>query len=785
MTYMCPYCYHEQKESTLCAKCNFDLKSNHFNPVCSKCKIKFISMEELKVHFSFCNPEEDQNLQNVFGKCESCNKTFYSEAMYNIHLAEFHQKQDVKDHPNLNAKDKRFNTEKRNESESDSCDSIASPECPPNKKYKTTDGIEEESFRCERCKSKFANKSSKNKHIRDNACSNEKYAKCYFENCNVRCLRRRELNTHIRECHGVDLKYEIKKFPTFNDFELWKDEFGMNTLTFYSIMARTKDKTQSSLVESITYGCSFDFHRAQCIKSKTKKRISRFDVYSSSVCTSRIYVKIFADMKVLAKYCAQHNHPLSPENLKVQKLPKSRRDFLMNAFVMGASVEEVMNIFKEESTEMNTVTKEFSLSRRFLKEIQRKSLLKYSVGNDTHAVKQFVQDLMTNDGVLVYKSGVESFGVSEELSEDVFMLGIQTEQMLNMLETYGNVIYIEGLRSLTQYPDYRLFNFLVSDEENNVFPVAYFITNALTPEYLSIMFSVLKPRVEHINVESLVVQSEQYLEVALTNVFNNKTIFINQWDLSGLDEQKKKVRGIKNFDYVVIENKDEDIKDEDLHLLTGQTVSTADDCVLQFHQDMRFKFKHSHSMFILLNELILYFKKRYSSKFNLSEEENVMHRILKQMRKQLFEFEYKVEDASTGDWDEDDVSDEETMVAVSENCDNTQQHESDEIDESLYIDDIEDYSQEDETMSALNITDDRAILKEIIVSNRADTNAQDDSTILVIKEYQTSILNLLESNPLARSLVIKTVLNDTKALYEQVQACCNETTEIEWKPKRK
>ncbi|KAL1464206.1 hypothetical protein WDU94_003874 [Cyamophila willieti] len=783
MTYMCPYCYHEQKESSFCAQCNFDLKSNHFNPVCSKCKIKFISMEELKVHFSFCSPDEDQNLQNVFGKCEKCNKTFYSEAMYNIHLAEFHlTEKDEESHPKLNTKDTRLNKRDRDDSETDS-DSTTSPEYPPNKKCKTVEHITEESFTCDRCKLKFANKWSKNKHIRENACSNEKYAKCYFDNCDVRCLRRRELNAHLKECHGVDLKYEIKKFPTFNDFELWKDEFGMNTLTFYTIMARSKDKSQSRLVESITYGCSFDFHRAQCI-SKPSKRISRFDVHSSSVCTSRIYVKIFADMKVLAKYCAQHNHPLSPDNVKVQKLPKSRRDFLMNAFVMGASVEEVMDIFMEESKETKTMTKECSLPRRFLKEIQRKSLLKYSVGNDMHAVKQFVQDLMTKDGVLVYKSGKDAFGVSEELGEDVFMLGIQTEQMLNILETYGNVIYIEGLRSLTQYPDYRLFNFLVSDEENNVFPVAYFITNALTPDQLTMMFSVLKPRVEHMNVESLVVQSEQYLEVALTNVFNNKTIFINQWDLSCLDEQKKKVRGIKNFDYVVIENKDEDIKDEELRLLTGQTVSTADDCVLQFHQDMRSKLKHSRSMFILLNELTSYFKKRYITKFNLSEEENVMLRLLKQMRKQLFE--YKVEDVSTGERYADEFDEtEETIMAMSEHCDDTQHQDGPNLtDESLYIDEIEDYSEGDETIDS-NVTDDRAILKEILVTNRTDADAQDDNSLQVIEQYQKSIINLLEKNPLARSLVLKTVLDDTKALYDQVQACYDETTRIERKPRIK
>lgn len=117
----------------------------------------------------------------------------------------------------------------------------------------------------------------------------------------------------------------------------------MKTFTFYSVMARAKYQTKGLLIESITFGCSFDLQRALCMKHKLsnqskKKRRVRFDFNTSAVCTSRIYAKVYEDSHVLVKLCAQHNHPLSPDQFKVQKLPKSRRDFLTNAFVMGASM---------------------------------------------------------------------------------------------------------------------------------------------------------------------------------------------------------------------------------------------------------------------------------------------------------------------------------------------------------------------------------------------------------------------------------------------------------------
>ncbi|KAI5749050.1 hypothetical protein M8J76_004279 [Diaphorina citri] len=781
-------------------------------------------MEDLKIHYKECRLQDDQQSAGIFGKCKSCNMNFYSEAMFNIHLVELHSKEKEVNDPDekctlcsdgiiVNYKCNKcgYNVEnislkQHNQGQKKSDEHIKIWACKNCSEIFTNQSVYEQHIgsekcqdqllRCPKCKSKFANKHTKQKHILDNTCGNEKYAKCYFENCNVRCLRRVELNKHIKECHGVDLKYEIKKFPSFNDFDLWKDDFGMSTLTFYSVMARSEYQTNGKHVETITYGCSFDFQNALYIKHKlsnrtNKKRKVRFDFNSSNICPARIQARISEDM-VIAKVCAQHNHPHDLEHMKVQKLPKTRRDFLMNAFIMGASVEEVMDLLQEESKQAGIVTKESSLPRRFFKELQRKSLLKYSAGNDMEAVHQFVEDLKTVDGILIYKSGTEVFGVPEELPPDIFMLGIQTQLMLQMLEAYGKVVYIEGLHTPVQYPDYRLINFLVMDEVGNAFPVAYFITNGLSAQHLTILFSSLKPRVGHLNVESLVVQSDQFYEVALSSVLNTKTIFINQWDLSCLDEPRKKVKGNQSFEYaVVVDGEEEEVmSEEQLHLITEQTVIAADDCVKQFHRDLRAKLKRSHSMFILLNELITYFKKRYSAKFNLTLEDNVMPRLLKQMRQRLFEFQVEnVTETEGGEANMFDETFEAHHMSVEEG-DGTQDSElstyiqteesmedfngDDDYDEELTDSDIQDNTQD-------TTTDDKEILREIIATDNAN-NSGDDSSLHVVQEYQKSIIQLLQDNPIARPLIIRSVLEETKALYEQVQACCNETTSLDWVP---
>lgn len=117
----------------------------------------------------------------------------------------------------------------------------------------------------------------------------------------------------------------------------------MRSWTFYSLVSRGKYITKDDMeIESISYSCSFDMQRAVCLKHKqsnrsNKKRKVRFDLNESTVCTSRINVRVLPDNRVLASVCAEHNHVLSLEHLKVQKLPKNRRQFLTNAFVMGAS----------------------------------------------------------------------------------------------------------------------------------------------------------------------------------------------------------------------------------------------------------------------------------------------------------------------------------------------------------------------------------------------------------------------------------------------------------------
>lgn len=75
----------------------------------------------------------------------------------------------------------------------------------------------------------------------------------------------------------------------------------------------------------------------------------------------------------------------------------------------------------------------------------------------------------------------------------------------------------------------------------------------------------------------------------------------------------------------------------------------------------------------------------------------------------------------------------------------------------------------------MDTSDNKEILKEIVADTLA---AEDDSSLHVLMEYQKSIIELLEKNPLARPLVIKSVLDETKSLYQQVQACCDEITQL-------
>lgn len=260
MTYMCPFCLHQQPERKLCKRCSFDLASNPMNPVCSKCKIKFTSMEELKFHFNSCTFSKGENLEQYFKRCLECGINYYSEAMFNIHMSEIHQINEEKvctvcyvgriidaecnvcnKSVDISLSDNKIdpltmmipkdqmenseNNEKVNLFQCQLCTKVFT-QYPIYQKHILNKWCQDELLQCSKCKKKFANKHSRDNHVLQNVCENEKHAKCYFENCNVRCMKRGQLYEHLKACHGVDIKYEIKKFPSFKDFELWKDDFG-------------------------------------------------------------------------------------------------------------------------------------------------------------------------------------------------------------------------------------------------------------------------------------------------------------------------------------------------------------------------------------------------------------------------------------------------------------------------------------------------------------------------------------------------------------------------------
>lgn len=238
---MCPFCHHQQLKRSLCNECGFDLASNHYNAVCSKCRIKFISMEELKNHFRTCKLLVDDT-QDIFGKC-SCGINFYSETMFNIHFSEAHAHSSnglsntnitcdlcsvdtkCKNCKNNANEEHGINHDQTEHWQCHFCSSVFT-EYAPYEKHIKTNICEDKELRCSKCKLKFANKYTKEKHIVENSCGNKNYTKCYFENCNVHCLRRIQLHEHIKECHGVNLQCEVRKFPSFVDFDLWKDDIG-------------------------------------------------------------------------------------------------------------------------------------------------------------------------------------------------------------------------------------------------------------------------------------------------------------------------------------------------------------------------------------------------------------------------------------------------------------------------------------------------------------------------------------------------------------------------------
>ena len=182
---------------------------------------------------------------------------------------------------------------------------------------------------------------------------------------------------------------------------------------------------------------------------------------------------------VCVEYISAHSHPVSLANTVYQPIPSTIRQEIKAKLSIGVPVNEVYEELREgmgnrESRAENlSITRAHLISKANVSDIKRH--MKYSRrlhpedSTSTHLIVKKLQPQSYNS-IIVYKPVQTSPSMYDDIDvkKDLFVLGIQTKEQLEMLKQGAEKIYcIDSTHSTNKY-EFPLTTIMVPDEFNRV-----------------------------------------------------------------------------------------------------------------------------------------------------------------------------------------------------------------------------------------------------------------------------------------------------------------------------
>ena len=185
---------------------------------------------------------------------------------------------------------------------------------------------------------------------------------------------------------------------------------------------------------------------------------------------------------------------------------------------MGASVDNIHKDFRggkdsrDNRADANNLQRKHAVSKRQLREIARKLKVNRRMHpDDATSLYYIVKKLQDEkfDPVLLYKPQGEDFVVkppnmsSDEIDElpitnDTFILGIQTKEQLNMFQRNAlKIVCLDSTHSTNKY-EFKLITLVVPDEYSKGYPVAHLISNREDELTLYYFFEAIKGHCDNV-----------------------------------------------------------------------------------------------------------------------------------------------------------------------------------------------------------------------------------------------------------------------------------------------
>ncbi|XP_072024450.1 uncharacterized protein [Amphiura filiformis] len=373
--------------------------------------------------------------------------------------------------------------------------------------------------------------------------------KCLHADCTEQFKHITAMLEHLKDKHGDTIDETQYEFNSMDDFKQWKEMEETQNYVFFA-------KSGATVAGKHYFVCqrhgSQRAHRSTNEPGrKTPRRNKRGSVKTNTICPARMNVRIGDSGKVTVKYIYSHNHPVTLEDTEHQPLPASVREDIKTKLAMGVKDTDIMKNLREgcSAESENTMPNASPLKRKYF--VTKQQLIgikrhrygrKRLDGDDAMSVTLKVTNLMKemDSPILIYKAKGEAVSTflpdidTIERSEEVFCLGLQTNEQCKMLALYGEkLLVIDSVHAIDKC-NYKLINLLVVDEFNQGYPVGHLLTTSMNMIVLKTFFKEIKRRVPTLRLSAVMTDDAKVCFDAVNEVFGsdgNMQHLLSRWHM--------------------------------------------------------------------------------------------------------------------------------------------------------------------------------------------------------------------------------------------------------------
>jgi len=260
-------------------------------------------------------------------------------------------------------------------------------------------------------------------------------------------------------------------------------------------------------------------------KGHTKRQIKlQGSCKAASTCIAHIKaIQNTLTDEIVVEYCSTHNsHDLNLCHLPV---PEDIKHFIAAKLQDGVSLDRILDDVRNNSTSPG-VGRQHLVTKQDINNIKRKLNLQcvQKNPNDLMSVFTWVQELksLPYNPIVVFKPQEEESSLhipSGSLTNNTFLLGIQTEYQRDAMQHYGNKLICMDSTHGTNIYDFLLISIIVVDDYGEGLPVAWAISNHEDTCVLLHFLQALKTKVNEIHPTIFMSDDAQQYYTAWCTVF--------------------------------------------------------------------------------------------------------------------------------------------------------------------------------------------------------------------------------------------------------------------------